>query len=133
VVVVLSGVRPEEVTEWSREDLTVVGGAFDLSPDVAAQVAELAVEKAKRSAERGGDAAIVIDSLEYLPSAAQRRVFAAARKLQEGGSVTVIAGTGVDWEPQRQATTRVMLDPPQDGAAAVSPSRSGTLRADLLG
>ena len=134
VVVVLAGVRPEEVTEWGREsgELTIVGGGFDLSPDVAAQVAELAVEKAKRSAERGQDSAIVIDSLDYLPGAAQRRLFASARKLEEGGSVTVIAGTGAEGEPQRQATTRVVLDSPKDGATVVSEDRSGTLRADLL-
>jgi transcription termination factor Rho len=134
VAVVLAGVRPEEVTEWNRENeaLSIVGGGFDLSPDIAAQIAELAVEKAKRSAERGRDSAVVIDSLEYLPAAAQRRIFAAARKLEEGGSVTVVAGTGIDWEPQRQATTRVVLDAPKDGATVVSESRSGTLRVDLL-
>jgi transcription termination factor Rho len=133
VVVVLAGVRPEEVTEWSREgDLAIVGGGFDLSPDVAAQAGELAVEKAKRSAERGRDTAIVIDSLDYLPGAAQRRLFAAARKLDEGGSVTVIAGADADGDAQRQATTRVVLDSPRDGASVVSEDRSGTLRADLL-
>ena len=134
VVVVLAGVRPEEVTDWSREleGVTITGGGFDLSPDIAAQAAELAVEKAKRTAERGGDTVVVIDSLEYLPAAAQRRVFAAARKADGGGSVTVVAGTGVDWAPQRQATTRVMLDPPNGGATVVSESRSGTLRAELL-
>lgn len=134
VSVVLAGVRPEEVTDWSRElpDVTITGGGFDLSPDLAAQAAELAVEKAKRAAERGGDTVVVIDSLEYVPGAAQRRIFAAARRAEEGGSVTVVAGTGVAWEPQRQATTRVMLDPPKDGATVVSESRSGTLRAELL-
>jgi transcription termination factor Rho len=134
VIVVLAGVRPEEVTDWERElpNLTITGGGFDLSPDVAAQAAELAIEKAKRSAERGRDTVVVIDSLEYLPGAAQRRVFAAARKLEDGGSVTVVAGTGVDSEPQRQATTRVTLDPPKDGATVVSESRSGTLRGELL-
>ncbi len=90
------------------------------------------MEKAKRTAERGGDTVVVIDSLEYLPGAAQRRVFAAARKADGGGSVTIVAGTGVDWAPQRQATTRVMLDPPKDGATVVSGSRSGTLRGELL-
>ena len=134
VVVVLAGVRPEEVTDWGREleAVSITGGGFDLSPDLAAQAAELAVERAKRTAERGGDTVVVVDSLEYLPAAAQRRVFAAARKAEEGGSVTVIAATGVAWEPQRQATTRVMLDPPHEGATVVSEARSGTLRADLL-
>jgi transcription termination factor Rho len=134
VRVVLAGVRPEEVTDWDRElgSVTVTGGGFDKSPDLAAQAAELAIEKAKRSAERGGDTVVVIDSLEYLPGAAQRRVFAAARKLEEGGSLTVVAGTGVDWEPLRKATTRVMLDPPKEGATVVSESRSGVLRGELL-
>ncbi len=134
VVAVLAGVRPEEVTDWNRElpNVSITGGGFDLAPDPAAQAAELAVEKAKRAAERGKDTVVVIDSLEYLPAAAQRRIFAAARKLEEGGSVTVVAGTGVEWEPQRQATTRVMLDPPKDGATVVSESRSGTLREELL-
>lgn len=134
VVVVLAGVRPEEVTEWSREleGVHVAGGGFDLSPDLAAQAAELAVERAKRAAERGADTVVVIDSLEFLPAPVQRRVFAAARKAEEGGSVTVVAGTGVAWEPQRQATTRVMLDPPKDGTTVVSDSRSGVLRGELL-
>jgi transcription termination factor Rho len=134
VSVVLAGVRPEEVTDWGRElpNVAISGGGFDLSPDLAAQAADLAVEKAKRAAERGNDSVVVIDSLEYLPGAAQRRVFAAARKLEEGGSVTVVAGTGEAWEPQRQATTRVMLDPPAGGATVVSEARSGTLRSDLL-
>lgn len=134
LVVVLAGVRPEEVTDWNREleGVQVAGGGFDLSPDLAAQAAELAVERAKRAAERGADTVIVIDSLEFLPPAVQRRVFAGARKTEEGGSVTVIAGTGVAWEPQRQATTRVMLDPPKDGATVVSESRSGVLRRELL-
>ena len=134
VVVVLAGVRPEEVTEWSREleGVHVAGGGFDLSPDLAAQAAELAVERAKRAAERGADTVVVIDSLEFLPAPVQRRVFAAARKAEEGGSVTVVAGTGVAWEPQRQATTRVMLDPPKDGTTVVSESRSGVLRGELL-
>ena len=88
------------------------------------QLAELAIERAKRVAERGGDAAVLIDSLEVLPAAAARRLFGAARNLEDGGSLTVVATTGMAWEPQRYATTRVQLDPP--------PSRSGTLRDDLL-
>jgi transcription termination factor Rho len=134
VVVALAGVRPEEVTDWGNEldGVTVTGGGFDLSPEQVAQAAELAVERAKRTAERGGDTVVVIDSLEFLPGPAQRRVFGAARNLEAGGSVTVVAGTGVDWEPQRQATTRVMLDPPKNGASVVSESRSGVLRGELL-
>ena len=69
--VVLVGVRPEEVTEWRRlEGLDVVGGSFERSPDAQAQAAELAIERAKRTAERGGHAALVIDRLDVLPAAA---------------------------------------------------------------
>ena len=135
VAVVLVGVRPEEVTEWRRElEAPVMGGGFDRSADSQAQAAELAVERAKRRVERGGHAALLVDSLEGLPPAAARRVFGAARKLEEGGSLTVVATIGMAWEPQRVATTRVVLDPPAEGGGPqVSGTRSSTLRADLLG
>jgi transcription termination factor Rho len=134
VSVVLVGTRPEELTEWTRDSgAAVTGGSFDRSGEAQAQAAELAVERAKRVAERGGDALVVVDSLEFLPAGVARRVFGAARNLEGGGSLTVVAATGMAWEPQRQASTRVSLDPPADGAPQVSASRSATLRADLLG
>jgi transcription termination factor Rho len=136
LTVALAGVRPEEVTDWRRAgSAPVLGGSFDRSTDSQAQAAELAVERAKRVVERGGHAAIVIDSLEALPPAVQRRVFGAARATEEGGSLTVIASIGMAWEPQRFATTRVMLDPPAPGSQApqVAAGRSATMRADLLG
>ena len=133
--VVLVGVRPEEVTEWQREvEAPVMGGGFDRSADSQAQAAELAVERAKRRVERGGDAALLVDSLDGLPAAAARRVFGAARKLEEGGSLTVLATIGMAWEPQRVATTRIVLDPPAEGGEPrLSATRSNTLRADQLG
>jgi transcription termination factor Rho len=136
LAVTLAGVRPEEVTEWRRAaEVPVSGGSFDRSADSQAQAAELAIERAKRVVERGGHAALIVDSLESLPPAVQRRVFGAARATEEGGSLTVIAAIGMAWEPQRVATTRVMLDPPgpDSNAPHVSAARSGTLRADLLG
>jgi transcription termination factor Rho len=134
VSVALVAARPEEVTEWRRDaGVPVVGGSFDESNDAQVQAADLAVERAKRVAERGGDAVVVIDSLEALPSGAARRLFGAARKLEEGGSLTVIAATGMAWEPQRQASARVALDgPAEDGSPQISASRSGALRSDLL-
>jgi transcription termination factor Rho len=134
VAVALASVRPEEVPEW-RNDAPgpVYGGPFDRSPDAQAQVAELAVERAKRTVERGGQAALVVDTLEGLPPGAARRVFGAGRKVEGGGSLTVVAATGMSWEPQRWATTRVSLDPPGEGGEPnISAARSGTLRADLL-
>jgi transcription termination factor Rho len=130
VLVVLAGVRPEEVTEWKRsEKLSVAGGGFDRPPDELAQIAEMAIERAKRIAERGGDAVVVIDGLDALAPAAARRVFGAARKTEEAGSLTVVAATGSGGELQRLATTRVVLAP--DGT--LDAATSGTLRADLLG
>jgi transcription termination factor Rho len=126
-VVVLAGVRPEELTEWRRETgITVAGGAFDGSLDEQSQIAEMAVERAKRAVEQGRDAVLVVDSLDSLPSGVARRVFGAARKVEEGGSLTVIAAVGESSEPLRVATTRIVL---AGGAAA---DGSGTTRADLL-
>ena len=128
VQVVLVGALPEEVTEWHRADgLHVVGGSFDRSPDAQAQAAELAVERAKRRAERGGHAVVLIDSLEALPAGARRRVFGAGRATEQGGTLTVIATVGGDREPLRWATTRIVLGP--DGKLA---PESGTVRADGL-
>jgi transcription termination factor Rho len=128
LVVVLAGARPEEVTEWNRlEGLTVAGGAFDGSVDEQAQVADLAVERAKRIVERGGHAALVVDSLDALPPAVARRVFGAARAIEDGGSLTIVAATGLAGEPQRGATTRVLLE-----AGGKVNEGSGTLRAELL-
>lgn len=126
-VVVLAGVRPEEVTEWRRDTgINVAGGAFDGSMDEQAQVAEMAIERAKRAVEQGRDAVIAIDSLDSLPAGVARRVFGAARNAEEGGSLTVIAVVGEAPEPLRVATTRIVLD---GGSIAAG---SGTTRAELL-
>ena len=66
-------------------------------------------------------------SRRRFPPVAARRVFGAARSLEEGGSLTVIASTGLAGEPQRLATTQIVLEAggkPADG--------SGTLHADRL-
>jgi transcription termination factor Rho len=140
LVVVLAGARPEEVTEWRRDsDLPVVGGGFDRPVEDQAQTAEIAVERAKRAVESGRHAAIVLDSLDALPPAAARRLFGAARCAEEGGSLTIVASTGLAGEPQRLATTRIVLepaDPAEPGAPGPRPPvlapGSGTLRADRL-
>lgn len=127
-VVVLAGVRPEEVTEWRRaEGISVAGGGFDGSVEEQAQVAEMAVERAKRVVEQGRDAVVVIDSLDCLSPSVARRVFGAARRVEEGGSLTVIAVVGQATEPLRVATTRIVLE----GGAVTD--ASSTLRADALG
>lgn len=135
VVVVLAGVRPEEVTEWKRDSaVTIAGGGFDRPVDEQAQAAENAVERGKRAVEAGRHAVVVVDSLDALPPSAARRVFGAARATEEGGTLTVIASTGMAGEPLRQATTRIVLEP-SSGEGPHPPQlapASGTLRADLL-
>jgi transcription termination factor Rho len=129
VQVVLAGVRPEEVTEWRRQNGgEIAGGSFERSPEAQAQAAELAVERAKRRVERGGHAAILIDSLAALPAGAQRRLFGAGRATEEGGTLTVVATVRDGSEALRWATTRIVLEP----GGRPSGTESGTLRADRL-
>jgi transcription termination factor Rho len=133
LAVVLAGARPEEVTDWRRETETAVyGGSFDSSPDEQAQAAQLAVERAKRVVERGGDAVVVIDTLEAVSPGVARRIFGAGRRVEEGGSLTVIAAVGESADQLRVASTRVVL---VSGASepTVDADRSGSQRVDLLG
>jgi transcription termination factor Rho len=136
VVVVLAGVRPEEVTEWKRDSaVTVAGGGFDRPVDEQSQATESAIERGKRAAESGRHAVVVLDSLDALPPGVARRVFGAARATEEAGTLTVIASTGAAGEPLRQATTRIVLEPAVPGSGPQPPTLgpgSGTLRADLL-
>jgi transcription termination factor Rho len=133
VAVVLAGVRPEEVADWRGvADVRVVGGAFDRDADRQTQAAVLAVERGKRIAERGGDAVVVVDSLASLDPRTAKRVFGAARKLEQGGSLTVIAAVGDGGELLRLASTRIVLEP-GGGDPAIAAAQSGAQRADLLG
>jgi transcription termination factor Rho len=104
-------VRPEEIAAWRELGPPVVGGSFERSPEAQAQAAELAVERAKRQVERGGHAAVVIDSLQALPPGTRRRVFGAGRATEEGGTLTILAAGGEDHELLRWATARVVLPP----------------------
>jgi transcription termination factor Rho len=113
--------------------VTVAGGGFDRPVEEQAQCAEMAVERGKRAVERGGHAVVVIDGLDALPPGVARRVFGAARNAEEGGSLTVIASSGTAGEPQRVATTRIVLEPGGSGSAPSVAPGSSTLRADLLG
>src|ERR671914_498941 len=121
--VVLAGVRPEEGGAWREGGQPVVGGSFERSPEVQAQAAELAVERAKRQVERGGHAAVMVDALDALPPGVRRRLFGSARATEEGGTLTIVAATGDDPEALRWATTRLVLE---------GSGPSGTLGADRL-
>ena len=92
VSVVLAGARPEEVAEWNDGPVAPEAAAtLSSSADAQTQAIEQAVEQGRRVAARGGDAVVLVDSLEYLPSPVARRALAAARNIVDGGSLTVIA------------------------------------------
>jgi transcription termination factor Rho len=110
VQIVLIGERPEEITEMQRStDGSVLSSSFDEPASRHVQVADLVLERAKRTAESGGDAFILVDSMSRLarayaavadppvasddPSVLHKckRFFGAARNLDNGGSVTVVA------------------------------------------
>jgi transcription termination factor Rho len=114
LMVVLIGERPEEVTEMRRAVKgDVFASTFDESVEEQCRVAELAVERAKRMTETGCDVVILLDSITRLTRAYNlalptsgrtlsggidpaalypaKRFIGAARNLEEGGSLTIIA------------------------------------------
>jgi transcription termination factor Rho len=135
-IMVLAGARPEDLTGWREVGTPVVGGSADGSTDDHTRAAELALERAKRVAERAGHALLAIDSLEAISPEAARRIFSAARRLEEAGTLTVVATLAASDELARLATTRLVLEAGTgargDETPKVSPL-SDTVRADLLG
>ena len=123
VSAVLTGVRPEEIADWPVEPGAAL--TFAASVDAQAQAVEQAVEVGRRVAARGGDAVVLIDSLEYLPAAAARRAMAAARNLAGGGSLTVIATAP---EPVGGETTVVVLDRALAAARELPGAGAGRVR-----
>jgi transcription termination factor Rho len=120
VIVLLVDERPEEVTDWQRTVTAaeVVYSTFDKPTDQHIQITELVLERAKRLAEVGQDVAILLDNLTRLTRAYNlgmpasgkiltggidasalyppRRFFGAARNIEEGGSLTIIASALVE-------------------------------------
>ncbi|WP_022853460.1 transcription termination factor Rho [Thermodesulfatator atlanticus] len=120
LIILLIDERPEEVTDMERSvpNAEVVSSTFDEPPQRHTQVAEMVVEKAKRLVEHGRDVVILLDSLTRLarayntvvPSSGKllsggidanalhkpKRFFGAARNIEEGGSLTIIATCLVD-------------------------------------
>ena len=133
LTVVLAGVRPEEIAEWSAgEPAPAAALSFATSPDAQAQAVEQAGEQGRRVAARGGDAVVLVDSLEYVAPGAARRALAAARNIAGGGSLTIIATAP---EPLGGETTVVWLHTGLTALGrfpAVDLERSGTLRAERL-
>jgi transcription termination factor Rho len=131
LLVALAGVRPEEVADW-KEPAPVAAVSFAASPDAQAQAVEQAIEQGRRVAARGGDAVVVVDTLEYLPPQLARRALAAARNIVDGGSLTVIATGPAAFGGE---STVIALDAQLTALRrfpALDLPGSGTLRADAL-
>jgi len=121
----LAGVRPEELGETA-------GLSFGASADAQAQAVEQAIEQGRRVAARGGNAVVLVDTLEYLPPQAARRALAAARNITDGGSLTVIATAPA---PLGGETTVVVLDATLTALGrfpAIDLAASGVARPELL-
>jgi len=119
LIVLLIDERPEEVTEMERTVRgEVISSTFDEPAKRHVQVAEIVIQKAKRRAEQGKDVIILLDSITRLarayntvaPSSGKvltggvdanalqrpKRFFGAARNIENGGSITIIATALVD-------------------------------------
>lgn len=131
--VALAGVRPEELASWTEVGVET-GTALTLaaSSESQGQLVERAIDTARRVAARGGDAVVLIDSLDNLSPAVARRALAAARNITGGGSLTVIATSAA---PIGGETTVIALDVALTATGripALDIVASGTLRPELL-
>jgi len=114
LIILLIDERPEEVTDIQRSvNAEVVASTFDEPPENHVKVTEMVLERAKRMVEHGHDVAVLLDSITRLgraynlvvppsgrtlsggvdPAALHKpkRFFGAARKVEEGGSLTILA------------------------------------------
>ena len=168
LIVLLIDERPEEVTEMQRTVRgEVVASTFDEPPSRHVQVAEMVIEKAKRLVEHKKDVIILLDSITRLarayntviPSSGKvltggvdahalekpKRFFGAARNIEEGGSLTIIATALVDTgskmdeviyeEFKGTGNMEIHLDrmiAERRTFPAININRSGTRREELL-
>ncbi len=119
LIIALIAERPEEVTDMRRSvKAEVVSATFDEAPETHTRVAEMVLERAKRLVESGKDVVVLLDSLTRLgraynlavPNSGRtlsggldpvalyppKRFFGAARNIEEGGSLTIIATVLID-------------------------------------
>ena len=119
LIVLLIDERPEEVTDFERSvDAEVVSSTFDETPERHTEVGEIILERAKRMVETKKDVVILLDSLTRLARAHNavvphsgktlsggldstalqkpKKFFGAARNIEEGGSLTIIATALID-------------------------------------
>jgi transcription termination factor Rho len=168
LIVLLIDERPEEVTEMSRSvKAEVVSSTFDEPATRHVQVAEMVIEKAKRLVEHKRDVVILLDSITRLarayntvvPSSGKvltggvdanalqrpKRFFGAARNIEEGGSLTIIATALVDTgsrmdeviyeEFKGTGNMEIHLDRKMSEKRiypSISINRSGTRREELM-
>ncbi len=169
LIVLLIDERPEEVTEMARsvQSAEVVSSTFDEPPQRHIQVAEMVLEKAIRLVEHKKDVVILLDSITRLarayntvtPSSGKilsggveanalqkpKRFFGAARNIEEGGSLTIIASALVETgsrmdevifeEFKGTGNMELVLDRKMAEKRifpAIDVKRSGTRKEDLL-
>ena len=168
LIVLLIDERPEEVTDMQRSVKgEVVSSTFDEPATRHVQVAEMVIEKAKRLVEHGRDVVILLDSITRLgrayntvvPSSGKvltggvdanalqrpKRFFGAARNIEEGGSLTIIATALIDTgsrmdevifeEFKGTGNSELILDrkvADKRVFPAIDITRSGTRKEDLL-
>jgi len=168
LIVLLIDERPEEVTDMEEQvDAEVVSSTFDEPAERHTQVAEMVLEKAKRLVEMGRDVVILLDSITRLARAYNvtvphsgkilsggvdanalhkpKRFFGAARNIDEGGSLTIIASALVETgsrmdevifeEFKGTGNMELILDrhiADKRVFPAVDLNRSGTRREELL-
>ncbi|MGB8278767.1 MAG: transcription termination factor Rho [Methylovirgula sp.] len=168
LIVLLIDERPEEVTDMQRSVKgEVVSSTFDEPAVRHVQVAEMVIEKAKRLVEHGRDVVILLDSITRLgrayntvvPSSGKvltggvdanalqrpKRFFGAARNIEEGGSLTIIATALIDTgsrmdevifeEFKGTGNSEIILDrkvADKRTFPAIDITRSGTRKEELL-
>ncbi|HFB2048322.1 MAG: transcription termination factor Rho [Hyphomicrobiaceae bacterium] len=168
LIVLLIDERPEEVTDMQRSvQGEVISSTFDEPPSRHVQVSEMVIEKAKRLVEHKRDVVILLDSITRLgrafntvvPSSGKvltggvdsnalqrpKRFFGAARNIEEGGSLTIIATALVDTgsrmdevifeEFKGTGNSEIVLDRKISDKRvfpAIDIAKSGTRKEDLL-
>jgi transcription termination factor Rho len=168
LIVLLIDERPEEVTDMQRSVKgEVIASTFDEPPSRHVQVSEMVIEKAKRLVEHKRDVIILLDSITRLgrayntvvPSSGKvltggvdsnalqrpKRFFGAARNIEEGGSLTIIATALIDTgsrmdevifeEFKGTGNSEIILDRKVSDKRvfpAIDIARSGTRKEDLL-
>jgi transcription termination factor Rho len=133
VLIALTGVRSEELADWS-EGLPAAAASAPLgaSGDAQGQAVERVLDQARRLTARGSHVVVIIDSLVGVAPSVARKAMAGARRIVDGGSLTVIAAVA---ESLGGETTTIVLDAGLTAARrfpALDLAASWTMRPELL-